>query len=295
MPMAYAQFPSPEGSANSQGHVTGQWGPVGILHARHRCRYEDSADTWCYPDDHTLGLFLSPRPFKFSHWQDSRSHTGHYSKGDLLITPAANTLATQAAGDVHIVQIRLHASFLRQVASETMVGESDRIELVPTFQTRDSQIEAIATLLLTALHQASSSNRLYTDSLANVLAVHLLQNHTTTRTELPTYEGGLPQRQLIQILDYIDAYLGREIALADLAKLVGMSPFHFGRLFKQSLGLSPYQYLQQQRVERAKQLLKQTDKPIVEIALACGFNSHSHLGRKFRQLTGVTPTAYRAR
>ncbi|MEO1593102.1 MAG: helix-turn-helix transcriptional regulator, partial [Cyanobacteria bacterium J06632_22] len=79
-----------------------------------------------------------------------------------------------------------------------------------------------------------------------------------------------------------------------LAQLVGMSQFHFGRLFKQSLNLSPYQYLLRQRVERAKQLLKQTDNPVSEIALECGFNSHSHLGRKFRQLTGVTPKTYRA-
>ncbi|MDJ0621078.1 MAG: helix-turn-helix transcriptional regulator [Calothrix sp. MO_192.B10] len=91
----------------------------------------------------------------------------------------------------------------------------------------------------------------------------------------------------------MDAHLDREIKLADLAQLVDMSQFHFGRLFKQSLGLSPYQYLLQQRVERAKQLLKQTDKSIMDIAFDCGFNSHSHLSRRFRQLTGMTPKAYR--
>jgi AraC family transcriptional regulator len=73
-----------------------------------------------------------------------------------------------------------------------------------------------------------------------------------------------------------------------------ISQFHFGRRLKRSLGLSPYQHLLQQRVERAKTLLKRIDKPIVAIALECGFNSHSHLGRKFRQLTGMTPKTYRA-
>ncbi|NEQ53419.1 MAG: helix-turn-helix transcriptional regulator [Leptolyngbya sp. SIO3F4] len=91
----------------------------------------------------------------------------------------------------------------------------------------------------------------------------------------------------------IDAHLGQEIRLNDLAQQVDMSQFHFGRLFKQSLEVSPYQYLLQQRVEKVKQLLKQTDKPIADIALSCGFNSHSHLNRKFRQLTGTTPKAYR--
>ena len=291
--MFHVQFPSPEEAAQSEWHVTQQWGPVGIRHARHVCRYETSEDPWKYEDEHTLGLFLSPRPFRFAHRQERRTHNGLYRQGDLLITPANTPLITQAEGDVEIVQIRLQDSFVRELAGETVAQDSDRIELVPSFQTRDPQIEAIATLLLAELNQASLSSRLYTDSLANVLAVHLLRHHATTRPELPIYEGGLPQRQLLQVLDYIDAHLGSEMTLADLAELVGMSQFHFGRLFKQSLGLSPYQYLLQQRVERAKQLLKQTDKPVVEIALDCGFNSHSHLGRKFRQLTGITPKAYR--
>ncbi|MDV2992533.1 MAG: Melibiose operon regulatory protein [Chroococcidiopsis sp. SAG 2025] len=95
-------------------------------------------------------------------------------------------------------------------------------------------------------------------------------------------------------LDYIHEHLDRDIKLADLADLLGISQFHLGHLFKQSLGISPYQYLLGQRIERAKQLLKQTDRSIIEIALMCGFSSHSRLSKQFRQLTGMTPKAYRA-
>ncbi|MEM9265284.1 MAG: AraC family transcriptional regulator [Cyanobacteria bacterium P01_F01_bin.13] len=280
-------------SLQSEWHVTQQWGPMAIRHCRHICDYATGEDPWTYEAEHTLGLFLSPRPFQFSHRHDTRTHTGLYSKGDLLITPANTRLFTQAGGNVEIVQIRLQDSFLRQVAGETLGQDGDRIELVQAFQTQDPQIDVIATLLLSELHQGSVGNQLYVDSLANVLSVHLLRHHATTRPELPTYTGGLPQRQLLQVLDYIDAHLGNEITLADLAELVDISQFHFGRLFKQSLGLSPYQYLLQQRVEQAKTLLQQTDKPIIEIAFDCGFNSQSHLGRKFRQLTDMTPKAYR--
>jgi AraC family transcriptional regulator len=72
-----------------------------------------------------------------------------------------------------------------------------------------------------------------------------------------------------------------------------MSQFHFSHLFKQWISTSPYQYLLQQRIERAKQLLKQTDQSIMDIAFECGFNSNSHLGKQFRQLVGITPKAYR--
>ena len=130
--------------------------------------------------------------------------------------------------------------------------------------------------------------------MANVLAVNLLRHHEAKKLHLPIYEGTLPQRQLKQVLDYVDTHLRKDIKLADLAYLLDMSQFHFSRLFKQSIGMSPYQYLIQQRVERAKHLLKQSDRLIVDIALECGFNSHSHLSKKFRELTGMTPKAYRA-
>ena len=152
-------------------------------------------------------------------------------------------------------------------------------------------MEAIALILHTEFQQDASGNRLYLDSLANILAVNLLRHHTTSRPQLPIYEGGLPPRQLQQVLDYIDAHLDCEIKLADLAQLLDMSQFHFSRLFKQSIGRSPHQHLIQQRVERAKQLLKLTDR-VVDIALECGFNSHSHLSQTFRPLTGVTPQTY---
>ena len=148
-------------------------------------------------------------------------------------------------------------------------------------------------MLLNELNQ-NTGNQLYLDSLANVLTVNLLRQHATKKLSVPTYEEGLPPHQLRRVLDYIDAHLDREIKLANLGRLLDMSQFHFSRLFKQSIGLSPHQYLVQQRVERAKYLLKQTDRLIVDIALECGFNSHSHLSKQFRKLTGISPKAFRA-
>jgi len=149
-------------------------------------------------------------------------------------------------------------------------------------------------LLLAELQQENLGSKLYIESLTNVFAVHLLRQYAAAKPKLPMYEGGLPQRQLLQVLDYINDYLDQNIKLADLAALLDMSQFHFCHLFKQAIGTSPHHYLLQQRVERAKQLLKQTDRSIMEIAFLCGFNSHSHLSKQFRQLTGVTPRVYRA-
>lgn len=219
---------------------------------------------------------------------------GLYGKGDMSITPAQVPLFARWEDEDHFLEIRIAAHFVESVARETLDKNPDQLELLSEFRMRDPQLEAIAMMLLAELQQENLGSRLYVESLSNILAVHLLRQYATAKPHVPIYEGGLSQRQLVQVLDYINDHLDQEIKLADLAALLGMSQFHFCHLFKQAIPTTPYQYLLQQRIERAKQLLKQTDQSIMEIALQCGFNSHSHLSKQFRQLTGITPTAYRA-
>lgn len=245
-----------------------------------------------YSDEHTVSLSLAPRPVRLMQIQGGKTYAGLYGKGDISITPAKTPFFARWESDDHYLQIRIASRFIRSVAGETLELNPDRLELLPEFRTRDRQIEAIGMLLLTE-QQENLGSRLYIESLANVLAVHLLRQYAAAKPHLPIYEGGLPQRQLLQILDYINDHLSQDIKLADLAALLGMSQFHFSHLFKQSMGIAPYQYLLQQRVERAKQLLKQTDQSIMDVAFSCGFNSHSHLSKQFRQLTGISPKAYR--
>jgi AraC family transcriptional regulator len=247
-----------------------------------------------YSDEHTICLSLAHRPVRFLQVKGGKTHTSLYGKGDISITPAEMPFFARWEGEDHYLQIRLASRFIQNVAKETLDKHPGQLELLPEFRIRDPQIEAIGMLLLTELKQENLGGRLYVESLANVLAVHLLRQYATATPRLSLYEGGLPERQLLQVLEYIHEFLDQDIKLADLAQLLSMSQFHFSHLFKQSIGTAPYQYLLQQRIERAKQLLKQTDQSIMDIALTCGFNSHSHLSKQFRQLTGITPTVYRA-
>ncbi len=247
-----------------------------------------------YPNDHVICLSLAPRPVRLLQIQGDNSFTGLYGKGDFSITPAEAPFFARWESDDRLLQIRIASRFIEQVAGELLETNPDQLEVIPEFRTRDPQLEAIAMLLLTELKQENLGARLYIDSLANVLAVRLLRQYSTSNPHLPVYEGGLPQRQLLQVSEYIHEHLNQDIKLADLAGLIGMSQVHFSHLFKQAIGTSPYQYLLQQRIEQAKLLLKQSDRSIMDIALECGFNSHSHLSKTFRQLTGITPKAYRA-
>jgi AraC family transcriptional regulator len=247
-----------------------------------------------YPNEHVICLSLAPRPVRLLQIQGDKSYTGLYGKGDLSITPAAAPFFARWDGNDRLLQMRITAQFMEQVATEALAMNPDRLEVIPIFRTQDPQLEAIGLMLLAEMQQGNLGSRLYIESLANVLAVQLLRQYSSSKPHLSIYEGGLPQRQLLQVLEYIHEHLERDIKLADLAGSIEMSQFHFSHLFKQSIGTSPYQYLLQQRIERAKQLLKQTDRSIVDIAFGCGFNSHSHLSKQFRQLTGMTPKSYRS-
>lgn len=248
----------------------------------------------CYSDAHSICLSLAPRPVHLLQTQGDKTHTGFYIKGCFCITPAQMPFFARWESDDRFMQIRIAAQFLQTIAVETIDANPDRLEIIPQPRMRDPQLEAIAMMLLTELQQEGSSSKLYIESLTNILAVHLLRQYATAKSDVPIYQGGLAQRQVVQVLDYINDHLDHEIKLADLAALLGMSQFHFSHLFKQTIGITPYQYLLQQRIERAKQLLKQTDQSITEIAFQCGFNSHSHLSKQFRQLVGISPRNYRA-
>jgi len=96
------------------------------------------------------------------------------------------------------------------------------------------------------------------------------------------------------VLEFIEESLSQPLTLADLAAQAALSEYHFARMFRQSMGLAPHQYVMQRRMEKAKALVQHTAMPLTEIALACGFNSASHFSNRFRSVTGMTPSQLRA-
>ncbi|MDI4232758.1 AraC family transcriptional regulator [Bradyrhizobium sp. Arg237L] len=109
----------------------------------------------------------------------------------------------------------------------------------------------------------------------------------------PHVRGGLPPRVLRRVREYIDAHIEQRISVEALAKLANLSVCYFVRAFKQSVGLTPHDYLVRRRVERTMELLSETDLSLSEIALAAGFSDQSHCARRFRQHVGMSPRDYR--
>jgi AraC family transcriptional regulator len=105
--------------------------------------------------------------------------------------------------------------------------------------------------------------------------------------------GQAPRLDIQTIIAFVEENLGGNLGLVELAKLAGYSPDHFARQFKRTFRLSPYQYILRRRIERAKSLLRDPRRTIVDVALASGFSSQAHLNVMFKRSTGVTPGTYR--
>jgi transcriptional regulator of acetoin/glycerol metabolism len=109
----------------------------------------------------------------------------------------------------------------------------------------------------------------------------------------PQAHGGLSAGALRRVREYVQVHLNESIDLSMLAAVAGLSMHHFAREFKQSAGVTPHHHLIQKRIERAQQMLAQTDLSLAEIACAVGFSDQGHLARHFRGLLGTTPREFR--
>lgn len=223
----------------------------------------------------------------------NREYSGTFTSGEFFLHPARREAYYSWTTTDEAVVFLIEPAFLCRIARETECLDPDKIELKPILRDRDPHIEYMARSFLKEMQTEGLGGRLYSEALATQLAINLLRNYCTYPLKLKQYSGGLSPNKLRKAIDYIQANLEHKFGLNALAIITKTSPYHFSRLFKQSTGLTPYQYVIQQRIELGKRLLEKEDLPIVEIALMCGFASQSSFTTTFRKLVGVTPKSYR--
>lgn len=193
------------------------------------------------------------------------------------------------------LHVYVRQDLIDEMAAELREGEPEAREILPRFGAFDPVLEQLAMGLYEAAREPPPSSALYADHLARAIAARLVQYHSNaaSKSVRPVAEGGLSPRDLKTVREFVEAKLTTQLSLEDLARETNLSPGHFSRLFKQSLGLSPHQYVLRSRIERAQRLLAETAKPVSVIAYECGFADQMHLTKVFRRLTGSTPAAFR--
>ncbi|WP_312934105.1 AraC family transcriptional regulator [Pseudomonas sp.] len=146
---------------------------------------------------------------------------------------------------------------------------------------------------LIALDWHEPAERLLTSSIAHAIVDHAVLCQVGMREGL-RLKGGLAPYQRRSLRAFIEAHLDQPLALGALAERCQLSEYHFARMFRQSFGLPPHQYVLARRLQRACDLLRLGGTGLGDIALSCGFASASHFSNRFRQAMGATPGAYRA-
>ena len=246
-------------------------------------------------DSHCLLLNLGT-PLRLSAHFDTREFEGKVRAGEVAIIPAHSSWTSRSPGSNSSTVLLLYFRplFIRSAVPDFSYST---IGLSPQIGFRNNQIRHLAMSLLQELNETNLADRFYADSLAIGLAVQLVRRYSSL-PQVHFGPGGMAPHKLRKAIGIIEHHLADEeegkVALRIVARQVGMSYFHFSRVFKQSMGMSPTNYIAERRIERAKELLNETELPISEIALRSGFSSQSHFHTAFRKLAGTTPRVFRA-
>ena len=193
---------------------------------------------------------------------------------------------------IDVSHLYLSHSSIEAVASEVFEKDISNIELCDRVRSEDKVLPALVSQLENELMAGEFGGQLYVDSLKNQACIHILRNYSNIVFSEAS-QGSFNRAQKQLLLDFIDEYLDTNIEINDLAALVQMSVFHFGRKFTKDFGCPPHAYVIKKRVEKAVKLLSTTNVPIKVIFAQCGFSDQSHMTRIFRRLVGVTPAAFR--
>ena len=165
--------------------------------------------------------------------------------------------------------------------------------LRPVMGGEDLAIAQLLRLLDNELRVGCAERRLYAESLGVALAVHLVSMYGSSPDRPRGCAKGLSAQKLQLVEEYIDAHLGVDFGLSELARLTNLNVDYFIRAFKRRTGVSPHKFVLMKRIERAKALARIRTIPLAEIAQQCGFGAQSSFIRAFKTQTRMTPSEYR--
>jgi AraC family transcriptional regulator len=271
--MTHHTHPALDGHPMLSSEQSG-WNGIFFHHYDHPA-HQSPTHQWM---QHIIGITgQGGHPVESEHQVEGQLLSCYCQPGEMLFIPAGVNYSSlwHEAGEFSLLGFSPH--FFEQVAHESV---------------RVKQIELALKADIEAKHPAG---RMFGESLATGLVIHLLKQYSVWQPRsLSDDIGRLSEHQLQKVFKYVQDHLEQNIALSDMASVLNLSQYHFCRLFKQSTGLSPHQYLTQCRINCAKHLLQFTQLTITEITFAVGLNNHSSFTRLFHRYVGTTPKEFRA-
>lgn len=241
---------------------------------------------------HTLSLYVADGYESYQKTPGGWKNGGGPDRSCLM--PKESESTWDIRDDLSFVHLYCTDEHLRDVGEKIWEKRPLSLTLDERIFGSDPKITALYRQFLLGCDWQQHANQLTLSTASTLLLTHLLQNYSNVQWKLPVVKGGLSPFVLRNVLAFIEENLGQPLTLAELAAQAALSEYHFARMFRQSTGLAPHQYVMQRRMEKAKALVQHTATPLTDIALACGFNSASHFSNRFRSVTGMTPSQLRA-
>jgi AraC family transcriptional regulator len=212
--------------------------------------------------------------------------------GDIAILPAARKSRWQGWVPAHL-DIRLSPDKIDEMAFALRKAGHGRFEFTDVPQARDPVVEHIGAIFRVELNRAPHpAQDILIESLVVALSAHMLRSYTNAVGIEDRSTGSVDVAAIGRAIAYIDDNPDRAISLRELAGAAGLSRFHFGRVFKRHLGVSPARYVEQARIAQAKRLIVDARMSLASVAQAVGFADQSHFSRRFRVREGCTPAQF---
>lgn len=269
-------------------------GPWSGFVLEHRRSGEGFEVRRAFSPDHLVATAVE-RSCRFEWQADGRFQEMRLRPGEVIFVPASIPFSCRSAEPGDLLGMTLTPTFLRCAAHE-FFARTAALELMPQMPVEDPFLSGALLALRSEIRAGYPGGPSYGEALATAIAAHLVRHFAHLSPVTHAVAGsGLTRHQLRQAIEYIQEHLAEEIPLGVLATVAGLSPFHFCRIFKQSIGLSPHRYLVQQRVERARELILSGQRRISDVAVSVGFCDQSHLTAHFKRTYGVTPREFRYR
>ncbi len=212
--------------------------------------------------------------------------------GEIAILPAARKSRWHGYAPAHL-DIRLDPDRMDEMATELRKAGESRFEFVDVPRMRDPVVEHLGAIFRIELNRASHpAQNILIESLALALSAHMLRSYTNATGVEDRSTGSVDVAAIRRAINYIEDNPDRAISLQELAAAAGLSRFHFGRVFKRQLGVSPAKYVEQMRIEQAKLMIVEAQMSLASIAQVVGFADQSHFTRRFRAHEGCTPAQF---
>jgi len=235
---------------------------------------------------HRLNLQLAPVPNATVQVESGKPY--QLTITGISFVPAGVKVRTVMGAGAVIGVLQSAASY-EGVAAELTAPASTSFE--PVWSMTDPVLAKLMHLLLAEV-DSPFRDHLMADALNRAIAIQLVRGVVGNAARLAT-AGKLARDRLARVLDYIESRLDEPMTLAEIAEQANLSPFHFSRSFKRTLGISLANFVATRRIERASELLLQSRRPLAEIALAVGFENQASFTRRFQRETGLSPGRFR--